>query len=74
MDPDRCASLIDAAFMAFMAFRSSLREHGVWLSPFPNETSEERRESLLRYASRLRETLTEQDWQTLDGARMGNLR
>ncbi|MEO7034765.1 MAG: hypothetical protein ABI548_12730 [Polyangiaceae bacterium] len=65
---DRCSTLIDSAFLSFMAFRSAIRNHGLWLSPFPNETSAERQQSLLRYAARLRETLTDQDWQTLERA------
>jgi len=72
--PDRCVRLIDSAFLNFMAFRTAIRSHGLWVSPFPNETSDERRESLLRYAARLRETLTDQDWQAQDAARVGDLR
>jgi hypothetical protein len=71
---DRCATLIDSAFLNFMAFRTAIRTQGLWLSPFPNETSGERQGSLLRYAARLREVLTDQDWQTLDNARIGDLR
>ncbi|HEX7669759.1 MAG TPA: hypothetical protein VF395_09260, partial [Polyangiaceae bacterium] len=57
-----------------MEFKKAIRSHGLWLSPFPTETSDEHRESLKRYASRLRETLTAEDWKTLDDARLGDLR
>ncbi|HEY6723379.1 MAG TPA: hypothetical protein VI197_05080 [Polyangiaceae bacterium] len=72
--PVRCAELIDIAFLDLMEFKKAIRSHGLWVSPFPTETSDEHRERLKRYADRLRETLTAEDWKTLDGARMGDLR
>ncbi|HVW30596.1 MAG TPA: hypothetical protein VHC69_34810 [Polyangiaceae bacterium] len=71
---ERCTELVDVAFLNAMKFKKAIRRQGLWLAPFPNETSDEQRDSLKRYASSLRETLTVEDWKTLDGARMGNLR
>ncbi len=72
--PDRSIELIETAFLAFMDIRDHLRREGVWLSPFPSETSEERRSGALKYGLRLRDTLTDSDWKALDHARMGDLR
>jgi hypothetical protein len=74
-DPrERAVELVEVAFLNFMEFRDRLRREGFWLSPFPAETSEERRTGALKYGLRLRNTLTESDWKALDGARMGDLR
>lgn len=66
--------LIDVAFLEFMQVRDQLRREGFWLSPFPGETSDDRRKDALKYALRLREALRESDWKELDDARMGDLR
>jgi hypothetical protein len=74
LSSSQCAELLDAAFLNLVDFSKAARRDGLWFAPFPNETLDERRESLQRYASRLRETLTADDWTTLDDARMSNLR
>ena len=71
---EQALELIDFAFLEFMTVRDQLRREGFWLSPFPGETSEERRAGALKYGLRLRDTLTDNDWKALDGARMGDLR
>jgi hypothetical protein len=71
---ERVVELLDVAFLEFMEFRDHLRRDGFWLSPFPGETSEERRTGALKYGLRLRNALTDSDWKALDGARMGDLR
>lgn len=42
--------------------------------PHPEETTEQRTQDVLRYAERLREVLTEDDWATFEQARLGDLR
>jgi hypothetical protein len=73
-DPQRARDLLDVAFLELSRFRSTMRKHGVSLTPFPSETIEERRRGLLESADRLRRTLSDDDWQVLEQARMHDLR
>ena len=73
-DPQRARDLLDIAFLELTKFRAALRKHGVFLTPFPNETVEERRRGLLESAERLRAALTDDDWRTLEQARMHDIR
>jgi hypothetical protein len=70
---ERIVELIDVAFLRLMEFRDHLQREGVRL-PSPPETSDQRRTAALRYALRLRETMTDTEWKALDDARMGDLR
>jgi hypothetical protein len=71
---ERVTELIDIAFLQLIDVRDQFRKLGVWLSAFPDETSEQRRRDALRYAGRLRELVTDEEWQAFDRARLGNLR
>lgn len=71
---ERVIELIDVAFLRLMRTRDHFRQVGFWVSPFPEETTEQRTQDALRYAERLREILTEDDWATFGQARFGDLR
>ena len=73
-DPRRARDLLDVAFLELNKFRAALRKHGVWLTPFPYETSDERHRGLLESADRLRNALSDEDWRVLEQARMHDLR
>lgn len=73
-DAHRARELVDVAFLQLTQFRDMLRRHGVQLSAFPYETTEQRREHLAEAAMRVRATLTDDDWRTIHGARVGDLR
>lgn len=74
VDPQRARDLLDIAFLELNRFRAALRKAGVFLSPFPSETVDERRRALLDSAARVREELSDDDWRVLDQARMRDLR
>ena len=73
-DRERARELLDVAFLELNKFRATLRRAGVFLTPFPNETVEERRHGLLDSADRLRRSLSDEDWRVLEQARMRDLR
>ncbi len=73
-DPGRARDLLDVAFLELIKFRNVLRKHGVSLTPFPYETTDDRRKGLLEAVDRLRRTLSDDDWRVLEKARAGNLR
>lgn len=74
-DPrERAVELLEVAFLEMMSFRDAMRQDGLWLPLFPQETPADRRHATLHYALRLREALTDEDWAVLDDARMGDLR
>jgi hypothetical protein len=73
-DPQRARDLLDVAFLNLTKFRAALRKHGVSLTPFPQETIDERRRGLLESADRLRQMLSDDDWRVLEHARMRDLR
>ena len=73
-DPQRARDLLDVAFLELNTFRATMRKHGVFLTPFPSETVDERRCGLLESADRLRDALSEDDWRVLEQARMRDLR
>ncbi|MBX3186512.1 MAG: hypothetical protein KF819_05835 [Labilithrix sp.] len=71
---DRARDLLDVAFLELKKAQVSLQRHGLWLTPFPSETQEQRGDRAIRYAERLREVLSEEDVQVLDAARLQTLR
>lgn len=71
---DRARDLLDVAFLELKKAQVSLRRHGLWLTPFPSETQEQRGDRAIRYAERLRMVLSEEDVQALDAARLQTLR
>lgn len=71
---EKVVELLDIAFLELIDVRDSLRQHGLWISAFPEETSEQRRRDVVRYAGRLRELLSDEDWRSFDEARLGDLR
>lgn len=73
-DPQRGRDLLDVAFLELSRFRATMRRLGVSLAPFPLETLEERRRSLLESADRLRMALSDEDWRVFGEARMRDLR
>lgn len=73
-DKQRARDLLDVSFLSLVEFRRVARKEGLSFSPFPFETTEERRERLQYYAGRLRASLTDDDAATLDAARLGDLR
>ena len=73
-DPQRARDLLDVAFLELNKFRATLRKHGVFLTPFPSESVEERRRRLLDSVERLRHALSDNDWRVLERARMHDLR
>jgi hypothetical protein len=73
-DPERGRELLDVAFLQLNKFRATLRRAGVFLTPFPNESVEERRQGLLESADRLRRSLSDDDWRVMDQARVRDLR
>ena len=72
-DPQRARELLDVAFLELNRFRATIRKHGVFLTPFPSETVEERCRGLLESADRLRDALSDYDWRVLEQARMHDL-
>jgi len=72
--PESVIDLLDVAFLQLIAVRDYLRKHGLWITAFPNETAEKRRHDTLHYAHRVREVLTNEDWEGLDEARFRDLR
>jgi len=73
-DPQRARDLLDVAFLELTKFRAVLRKQGLTLTPFPSETVDDRRRGLLASADRLRSALSDEDWRTLENARMRDLR
>jgi hypothetical protein len=71
---EKVVELIEVAFLRLMRARDHFRKVGFWVSPYPEETTEQRRQDTLRYAQRLREVLTDDDWATFGQARFGDLR
>ena len=62
------------SFLSFREFRDILRVEGLHVSPFPFETTEQRRDALRASAARVREALDDDDWEAIMAARMGSLR
>ncbi len=73
-NPQRARDLLDVAFLELNTFRATLRKHGVFLSPFPLESVDERRGALLHSVDRLRHALSDDDWRVLEHARVHDLR
>jgi hypothetical protein len=73
-DVVRARDLVDVSFLRFREFRDTLRAGGVHLSPYPFETSEQRRDALRASAARIRESFSDGDWEAIAAARMGSLR
>lgn len=71
---DKVVEMVEIAFLRLMRARDHFRQVGFWVSPFPEETTEQRRQDTLRYAERLREVLTDEDWANFGQARFGDLR
>lgn len=73
-DVARARDLVDLAFLRLREFRDTLRAAGLQLSPFPFETTEQRRDALRTSAARIRESFSGGDWEAISAARMGSLR
>jgi len=74
MDVARARDLVDLAFLRFREFRDTLQAAGLHLSPYPFETTEQRRDALRASAARIRESFSGGDWEAISAARMGSLR
>jgi len=72
--PERARELLDVASEELSKFRATPRRAGGSLTPFPNETLEERRRGLHESVDRLRRSLSDEDWRVLAQARMHDLR
>jgi len=66
--------VLDVAFLDLNQARSTFRRLGLWLSPFPNETTKARGTRALRYAERVRRALTPDDLAAIEAARVRDLR
>jgi hypothetical protein len=73
-DVVRARDLIDVSFLRFRESRDALRASGWYVSAYPFETSEQRRDALRASAIRIRESFSDGDWETISAARMGSLR
>ena len=73
-DAERVRDLLDVAFLELNKARAALRRHGLWLTPFPDETQDERGARAIRYAQRVRGVLSEGDIEALEAARLRDLR
>lgn len=73
-DADRARDLVDLAFLRFKEFRDALRAAGPHLSPYPSETTEQRRDAIRASAARIRGSFSSGDWEAISTARMGLLR
>ena len=73
-DVARARDLVDLAFLRLREFRDTLRAAGLHLSPYPFETTEQRRDALRKAAARIRESFSGGDWEAISAARMGSLR
>jgi hypothetical protein len=73
-DIDRARELVDLSFLRFKSVRDTLRVSGLHLTPYPFETTEQRRDALRASATRVREAFSGGDWEAIDAARMGSLR
>ncbi|MCB9662017.1 MAG: hypothetical protein R3B40_29680 [Polyangiales bacterium] len=62
-------TLIDIAFLELDEFRQALARGGLIISPFAEETREQRLRRVDTYVTRIRETFTERDFRELDSAR-----
>jgi len=71
---ERAGDLIDVAFLELLAFKDAAARDGIWLTPFPGETKEERANRVLRYAELARGVLTEEDVAAFEEARLRKLR
>jgi hypothetical protein len=71
---EKVAELLDVGFLQLMEVRDQMRRLGVWVLSFPDASSAQRRQDAVRYASRLRELVSDDDWQAFDQARFGSLR
>lgn len=71
---ERAQDLLDVAFLELHRLSREVRDVGLWVTAFPDETLEERRSRLLRDAERLRRSLGESDWLTIESARLQALR
>ncbi|MBX3182445.1 MAG: hypothetical protein KIT72_08650 [Polyangiaceae bacterium] len=73
-DVRRTTDLIDCSFLQFKEVRDCLRQEGIEILPFAEETREQRSERLLATVERLRSSLTDEDWRVLSEARMTDFR
>ncbi|MBI2894417.1 MAG: hypothetical protein HYY06_12775 [Deltaproteobacteria bacterium] len=71
--PERARDLVDLSFLELVRVRNLLQGQGLRLSAFPHETTAERRSRLVSAAERLRRTMTDDDWEVLEAARMRDL-
>lgn len=73
-DRQRVHDLLSISFLQLNRFVATLRGHGVFVTPFPGEGMEERRQRVLASADRVRRTLSDTDWAALRDARLRNIR
>ncbi|HKY39235.1 MAG TPA: hypothetical protein VJN18_25030 [Polyangiaceae bacterium] len=71
---EKVVELIEVAFLRLMRARDHLRKVGLWAAPYPEETTGQRRQDTPRYAQRVREVFTDEDWVNFGQARFGDLR
>lgn len=70
----RAVELAEAAYREATHATVALSKEGVHIHPFIDETPAERGARAIRYASRVRDALSDEDVRTLVGARLGPLR
>jgi len=71
---ERAHERLDHAFLDLGVFQAALRREGVFMTAFPDETTEERRRRLSKSATLVRDGLTDEDWGRFDEARVRDLR
>jgi hypothetical protein len=67
-------TLINLAFLEFEDCRLALAHDGLVITPFADETREQRLRRISSYVTRIRETFTDRDFSQLDAARFTSLR
>lgn len=71
---ERAGELLDVSFLEFVKVRNDLQRSQIWISAFPHESIQDRRGKLLASVARLRQSLTDTNWQVVRNGRMGDLR
>lgn len=74
IDVEDVVTLINVAFLELEECRIALARDGFVISPFANETREQRLSRIDSYVLRIRETLTDREFRQLKAARLTSLR